>query len=72
MDEDPEFNVRRIPVKSSVNRLISLWNSPIVAAWHENGDFSIYNVEGHENNEEKIKKGKKNFSKNMIQTFKNS
>ena len=44
-DADPIMRVEKIPHKGCVNRIRSMYGSPIVATWNEDGDVGFYNIQ---------------------------
>lgn len=41
---EPIIRFETVPHRGSVNRLRSMYGSPIVATWNEDGEVGIYNV----------------------------
>jgi len=44
LDEDPELLYEWVPLKSSINRVRSMNNSPVTALWTEAGEVAIYDT----------------------------
>lgn len=42
---EPVIRFESIPHKGSVNRLRSMYGSPIVATWNDEGEVGIYNIQ---------------------------
>jgi hypothetical protein len=42
--QEPDLRFESIPHRGSINRIRSMFGSPIVATWNEDGEVGIYNV----------------------------
>ena len=42
--QEPTLRYESVPHKGSINRIRSMYGSPIVATWNEDGELGIYNV----------------------------